>query len=708
MSSSPVEKAEPGRPRVSAPGHTEDSDPIRILKRVDVFRGLTEGEYDQIAKISTVSEVPQDRVLPRAGQGGEEPAMYFVLKGQVAFAEFERGKVPENPKNLKKRIAPVMQQAYRNISLFEIDDFFSNEHVEEARSDDGKKRDVALYTCLPVSLLRIPKKGMDEILKSVPKIQEAVEARAEASYYRQTFLKLENRNDIFDFYLKQGFEYAQAIKIIQTDKCIDCDECVKGCEDRHGVSRIERFGPKLGLVQFTLNCRTCLDARCIEPCNFDAIDFDQDIGEVVVYDNCVGCTLCAKACPHEAIRMVDIIDVVKEAEQVEAPKKLMTVIAAGEEVRPKAAKKGKPKRIANKCDHCIGYSDLACISACPTGAIIQIDPRALFRQDGGLIERAEKYFDSKPFEQGYSHAVGVQGVSLMRVLFTLALIGVSASTWEYFARRWSRGWSLWKQIVRLVEGPEVANTLMLVYTPVTGFGRWLGYVGAGMMLISALYTLRLNVPGIRRIGNSRTWFDFHVVFGLAGPALSLLHTNLHIFSWYWVTFLWWAVFLVVATGLVGRYLYTALPKAEFATDQARKKLDEGIRQVADQWGQMTMSANVLQQFLKAQEKSQEKSSDDSMGMFAFAGWLVVSELRQVKASVMLRFRLLGSMKNAKLRGTAIKLMSRRAAIERRERVLGATKQLLAKWRTFHIAISIIMFAMLIAHIAISVWAMGWL
>ncbi len=28
--------------------------------------------------------------------------------------------------------------------------------------------------------------------------------------------------------------------------------------------------------------------------------------------------------------------------------------------------KKKAKRIANKCDHCLGYSDLACISACPT------------------------------------------------------------------------------------------------------------------------------------------------------------------------------------------------------------------------------------------------------------------------------------------------------------------------------------------------------
>ena len=169
------------------------------------------------------------------------------------------------------------------------------------------------------------------------------------------------------------------------------------------------------------------------------------------------------------------------------------------------------------------------------------------------------------------------------------------------------------------------------------------------------------------------------------------------------------MFLVVVTGLVGRYLYTAVPRAEFAVEKERKKLDEGIRKVADQWSQMTMSANVMQQFLKAQEKTQEISKmGDEMGPFQFLGWLLASELRQIRASISVRTRLLGEMKNAKLRRTAVKLMARRAAVERKAAILGASRQLLAKWRTLHIAICIIMFGMLVVHVAISVWAMGWL
>jgi Fe-S-cluster-containing hydrogenase component 2 len=706
------------RPVESAPGFGEiTDDPILALRRLSIFRPLTESEIKLIAATASVVRFPQDLVIPRGGEGNEPEVFYFVLKGQVAFAEFTKGTVPKGPHNPKKRVTPVMQTAKKIIALFDVDNFFTNAHVAEARGSEGLKHDMALFSALPVVLLKLPKKEMERALASVPKVKEAVEIAAEESYYRQTLLKLEDRADVFDFYVREGFEYAKAIKIIQSDKCIDCDECVKGCEDRHGIARIERFGPKIGLIQFTLNCRTCTDARCIEVCNFDAIGYDKQhnprdpLGEVVVYDNCVGCTKCAKACPHEAIRMVDtaeepdIVALAKAKGATDKAEKPGTQIAKGEE--EKAVAKKKAKRIANKCDHCFGYSDMACISACPTGAIIQIDPRALFRRDGGLINRAEKYFETAPFEIGWSESTKTQGVWFMYTIFALATIGVFACAFEYFARTMEPSLSLWRWIVSVVEGPAEAAKLNLSYLAVTGMGRWMGYIGGGMMTVSALYTLRLHVPVLRKIGSSKTWFDFHVVFGLAGPVLSLLHTNMDVFQFRFVTVLWWCVPLVVLSGLVGRFIYTAIPKMEATTEREKRRLDEGIKAVADQWASMTMSANVLSQFLKAQEKTQEKrESAAGMSAAGFLWFLFTSEVGRISAEFSLRFKTMGSMKNAKLRRTTIKLMSRRSVIERRMAFYGVAKRLLAVWRSIHIAISILMFVLLFAHVAISIYAVG--
>jgi Fe-S-cluster-containing hydrogenase component 2 len=689
------------RPQETPPsfdGFTDD--PLLALRRLDLFRTLSKTENSRLARVAKIERIDQDRVIPRAAAESKNASYCFLAKGQVAFAEFRPGTIPVPPKNRKKRVQPTMQVAKRNITLFETGDFFTNDHAFKMRDSNGERVEAALYTCVPCVVVKIPKRDLDKILEAVPSLADAISLRAEESYYRQSFLKIEDRRDIFDFYVKEGLEYAKAVKVIQSDKCIDCDECVQACEDRHGVSRIERFGPQIGLIQFTLNCRTCADARCISPCNFDAIGFDEEEQEVIVYDNCVGCTLCAKACPHEAIRMVDIAEPPDELDIVQLAKRSAenpgTIVAEGETKK----KRKKPKRIANKCDHCLGYEDMACITACPTGAIVQIDPRALFRRDGGLIERADKFFDPRPFEVGLSHVLRAQGVRFMFALLAVVGAFTVVSVWEYIARKFDPSLSMYAWL-----SSEIVE--MGAYSSVRGMGRWMGYFGASMMIVAALYTLRLNVPGLRRIGSSKTWFDFHVVFGLAGPVFALLHMDLKIFETRWVTLMvWWPTFVVVITGLIGRFIYTAIPKAEFLTTQDKRKLDDGIKEVADQWTSLTVSANVMNHFLKAQEKQEEKEQDVNMGLWGFTLFLIRSEFRRRQGVRDLKERLLSQIKNKSLRVTALKLMTRRAQVERRTQILGVARRLLTRWRAYHIGISIFMLLALLIHIGLSIYITG--
>ena len=58
--------------------------------------------------------------------------------------------------------------------------------------------------------------------------------------------------------------------------------------------------------------------------------------------------------------------------------------------RIKKSKKKKPKRIANKCDHCGAYGDQACVSACQTGALIEISAYDLFRERSPAIAIAAR------------------------------------------------------------------------------------------------------------------------------------------------------------------------------------------------------------------------------------------------------------------------------------------------------------------------------
>ena len=164
---------------------------------------------------------------------------------------------------------------------------------------------------------------------------------------------------------------------------------------------------------------------------------------------------------------------------------------------------------------------------------------------------------------------------------------------------------------------------------------------------------------------------------------------------------------MLVTGVVGRFIYTAIPKVEMSASQDKRNLDKGIQDVADQWSSMTVSANVMNQFLKAQEKQEEKDQDLNMGLFSFAKFLFRSELRRRQGVTELEERVLGQLKNQKLKQTALELMTRRAQVERRTQVIGVARRLLTLWRAYHIGLSLVLLIALTVHIVFSIYVTGW-
>ncbi len=57
-------------------------------------------------------------------------------------------------------------------------------------------------------------------------------------------------------------------------------------------------------VRITDNCRKCLFKPCTKACHFGAIR-EGDSKMHIMYDKCKACTMCAKACPYQAIMVSD-------------------------------------------------------------------------------------------------------------------------------------------------------------------------------------------------------------------------------------------------------------------------------------------------------------------------------------------------------------------------------------------------------------------
>lgn len=123
----------------------------------------------------------------------------------------------------------------------------------------------------------------------------------------------------------------------------------------------------------------------------------------------------------------------------------------------------------------------------------------------------------------------------------------------------------WAKIAPLLFGSAIVVVLWVGWlnrddyglTPESGVGYWLGIAGGSLMLLLLLYPLRKRVRSLRALGTVAFWFRAHMILGIFGPVLVLLHTNFRLGSINSNVAL--AAMLVVAiSGVVGRYLYSRI------------------------------------------------------------------------------------------------------------------------------------------------------
>lgn len=192
---------------------------------------------------------------------------------------------------------------------------------------------------------------------------KADESTREGSRFEQT--------DLLEFVVQHRFNNGREAMLIDLHRCTRCDDCVRACSDVHdGNPRFSRQGPRHGRLQFTQACMHCSDPVCMIGCPTGAIARDRATGVVEIHESiCVGCGMCAAACPYDTIQMVEVVD------------------RQGRQYRDERS--GKPITKATKCDMCSGSpSGPACVAACPHDALVRIDLRESKPLDAWLERRS--------------------------------------------------------------------------------------------------------------------------------------------------------------------------------------------------------------------------------------------------------------------------------------------------------------------------------
>jgi hypothetical protein len=107
-------------------------------------------------------------------------------------------------------------------------------------------------------------------------------------------------------------------------------------------------------------------------------------------------------------------------------------------------------------------------------------------------------------------------------------------------------------------------------------GLTLGIVGFVLFVLMFMYPLRLRWGWLARQGSSKRWLDFHILLGLVAPLVITFHAT---FKFHGIAgTAYWTMLVVALSGLIGRYIYSQIPRtlsdAELTFKDGQQQIEE--------------------------------------------------------------------------------------------------------------------------------------
>lgn len=219
----------------------------------------------------------------------------------------------------------------------------------------------------------------------------------------------------------------------------------------------------------------------------------------------------------------------------------------------------------------------------------------------------------------------------------------------------------------------VSNTAVPAASSLVGHG--LGILGFILMLMTEiLYSLRKRYQ-FARWGKLQNWLRFHIFTGLVGPFLVLLHS-----SWKFqglAGILTLMTLIIVISGFVGRYFYTAIPRTPEGTVleavQVRKQITDNLAEI-----------------LSFQEEHFPGHRLPSLSGSPGEPEAIPSEK--------ILLELVQTARDPQLATRMRKLIERQASLQKQLSRLDRTRRFLAVWHTVHVPLGLSLFLVAFVHV----------
>jgi Fe-S-cluster-containing dehydrogenase component/CRP-like cAMP-binding protein len=326
---------------------------VTRLQECPVFAHLNWAALDEIARESTFETFGAVEWMHRfkrtiGGEAGPE----HVIEQEALICE--EGQPVDGLLLINRGFARVTEHVdhgERTIGHLSSNDLFALDEIAECGADAVLR--AGLHAIGYVDVIRIPTlMVVKHVLPALPD-----RARRKDAHTRENRGQEKLRQGMMDFLVDHRFINGDHAMVINLNRCVGCDDCVRACASAHDNNpRFTRQGYSYENAMVANACMHCTDAVCLIGCPTGAIHREEESGTIVIDDNtCIGCATCANSCPYENIKMVQIRDKTGA---------LRLDVNGDVIIR------------ATKCDLCTTQlTGPACVQACPHDALARINIR---------------------------------------------------------------------------------------------------------------------------------------------------------------------------------------------------------------------------------------------------------------------------------------------------------------------------------------------
>jgi hypothetical protein len=232
-------------------------------------------------------------------------------------------------------------------------------------------------------------------------------------------------------------------------------------------------------------------------------------------------------------------------------------------------------------------------------------------------------------------------------------------------------------------------------------GQSFGIAGLLLFLFMWLYPLRKLFGARRALGSVASWMRFHTVVGLSLPALIAVHAGWRFRGLIGLGY--FAMLTVSLSGIVGRYLYTRIPRSrgglELSRDEIGSKRRSLVTEIAAALG---ADPQEVEQALTATASPAARG-----GTWSTLRRLVTNDIARIRAVRRLRARWSapsggGPRIERAVLDRAVRLARDEIRLSQQVALLDATHRVFRHWHVAHRPVSVTALLAVLVHVAVAV------